>query len=182
MDFEFKSGSLPEIPLDVKITGLSHLDYDKRLIRKALNQGGAEVRKAARRLVSRRAISHPGEFPGQDSGALMRSIQIYKRGTRGGWVKIGPTKTEEMSVFYPAFLFYGVRGLGRIQKLAPGEGRGKSNRRGRGERAALKAQMAAITDYSVAARGNYMAAALDQKREALRAMLRAALPGAIKPR
>ncbi|GEM_PF-1868025 len=182
MDFQLKSGSLPEIPLDVKVFGLSHIDYDKKLILKALNQGAAEVRKAARRLVSRRAISNPGEFPGKDSGALMRSIKIYKRGSRGGWVKVGPTKSSEMNVFYPAFLFYGTRGLGRIQKLAEGEGLGVSNRRGRGQRAALQAERSASGNCVVAKRANYMESALLQKRESIQAMLRSSLPGALKPR
>jgi hypothetical protein len=96
-----------DLKLSVGLAGHSMIDYDKRKIRKVLNEGGAEIRKAARRLVARRGISNPGDFPGRDSGALMRSIKVYKRGTRGGWVKVGPTKTAEMGAFYPAFLFYG---------------------------------------------------------------------------
>lgn len=134
------------LQLDVMLAGHSMIDFEKSKIRRALNQGGAEVRKAARRLVARRAISSPGEFPGRESGALMRSIKVYKRGTRGGWVKVGPTKSSEMNVFYPAFLFYGSANTG----LAP--------------------------------RRNYMTAALEQKRESVRANFRAALPGALKPR
>ena len=97
-----------DLKLSVGLVGHSMIDYDKRKIRQVLNQGGAEIRKAARRLVARRGISNPGDFPGRDSGALMRSIKVYMRGTRGGWVKVGPTKTDEMGkYFYPAFLFYG---------------------------------------------------------------------------
>ena len=144
MDTERSSGSLGGIGLGVGLFGHTMIDFDKKKIRKVLNQEGGEVRKAARRLVSRRAISHPGEFPGKDSGALMRSIKVYKRGTRGGWVKIGPTKTAEMGAFYPAFLFYG-------------------------------------TDF-FDPRANYMVVALDQRRSQAQANIRAALPGALKPR
>ena len=102
-----------DLKLSVGLVGHSMIDYDKRKIRQVLNQGGAEIRKAARRLVARRGISNPGDFPGRDSGALMRSIKVYKRGTRGGWVKVGPTKTAEMgNAFYPAFLFYGADKIG----------------------------------------------------------------------
>lgn len=107
MDSDRATGTGDAFNLDVMITGHKLIDFDKRKLRKALLVGGAEVRKQARRLVSRRAISQPGEYPGKDSGALARSIKIYKRGSRGGYVKVGPTKTAEMSAFYPAFLFYG---------------------------------------------------------------------------
>lgn len=83
------------------------IDYDRRGMRRALNRGAAEVRKEARRLVARRAVSAAGEFPGVDSGTLRRGIGIVRRGSKGGWVKIGVRKTEGMADFYPAFLFYG---------------------------------------------------------------------------
>ncbi len=145
MDDQRSSGASGGIGLDVMLTGHSMIDFDKRKVRKALNSGAAEVRKAARRLVSRRAISNPGDFPGRDSGALMRSIKVYARGTRGGWVKVGPTKTAEMSVFYPAFLFYG-------------------------------------TSNGLVKRANFMAEALDQKREGVRSNIRTALSAALQPR
>ena len=83
------------------------IDYDRRGMRRALNRGAAEVRKEARRLVARRAVSAAGEFPGVDSGTLRRGIGIVKRGSKGGWVKIGVRKIAGMDDFYPAFLFYG---------------------------------------------------------------------------
>lgn len=137
---------MSDIEYGVMLKGHSLIDFDKKRVRKALNQGGGEVRKAARRLVARRAISNPGEFPGMSSGALMRSIKIYKRGSKGGYVKIGPTKTAEMTMFYPAFLYYG------------------SVKTGLGKRA------------------NYMTAALEQKREVVRSIIRSALMSSLKPR
>ena len=82
------------------------VDYDRKAMRKALREGGGEIRKEARRLLSRRAVSAPGEIPGMQSGMLRRAIGIVSVGSRGGWVKVGP-KTIKGSVFYPAFLFYG---------------------------------------------------------------------------
>lgn len=137
---------MSDIEYSVMLAGHSMIDFDKRKIRKALVQGGGDVRKEARRLISRRAISNPGEFPGMLSGATKRSIKIYKRGSRGGYVKIGPTKTAEMNVFYPAFLFYGSSkiNLGR--------------------------------------RGNYMVAALENRRDGVRANLRTAMSESLIPR
>lgn len=93
----------------VSFTGHSRIDFDEKQVRKAMRQLGADVRKTAQRLVARKAISHAGEFPGKQSGALQRSIKA--RVSRPGFlVRIAPTKTSEMQDFYPAFLGYGVRG------------------------------------------------------------------------
>lgn len=95
---------------NVTIEGHSRIDFAKQRIRKTLRQLGADVRKEARRLVARRAISGAGEYPGRQSGALMRSIKA--RVSRSGFlVRISPTRTEEMGKdFYPAYLNYGVAG------------------------------------------------------------------------
>lgn len=99
------------INVTATIVGHSRIDFDKRAIKKTLRQEGGQVRKLARRLVARRAISGPGQMPGRDSGVLMRSIKV-KVSSGGFWAKVAPYKTSEMKVFYPAFLFYGTsRGL-----------------------------------------------------------------------
>jgi len=101
-------GDIGGIEVNATIIGHSKIDFDKRIIRKVLRKEGGEVRKIARRLVARRGISSPGDFPGRDSGALFRSIKS-KVSSGGFWVKIAPQKTAEMGKdFYPAFLFYGT--------------------------------------------------------------------------
>lgn len=94
------------IVINVGLTGHKTIDYDRKAMRKALREGGGLVRKEARRLLSRRAISAPGEIPGMQTGALKRAIGIVSRGSKGGWVKIG-VRAIKGSIFYPAFLFYG---------------------------------------------------------------------------
>lgn len=159
------------------------IDYDRRLMRRALAKGAAVIRKEARRLVSRRAIlNQTGEYPGMVTGLLRRSIGVVSKGTWGGWVKIGVKKPAAMKDFYPAFLFYGVKKLGKIQRLAPGEGRGASNRRRRGDRAKLVAERKANTGFIVAPRGNYMLDALQSKRAVVKAMVQAELKNALVPR
>jgi hypothetical protein len=104
------------IRMDVGLQFHKIIDYDRKKMRRALNEGANEVRKEARRLLSRKALaSRPGEMPAMQSGRLMRSIGTVKRGSKGGWVKIGP-RTIKGSVFYPAFLFYGAPKIGLAKR------------------------------------------------------------------
>lgn len=98
---------MSSIEVHATLAGHTRLDFDKRLIKRALRQQGGEIRKEARRLVARRAISGAGDMPGRDSGVLWRSIKV-KVSSGGFWARVSPFKTSEMKVFYPAFLYYGV--------------------------------------------------------------------------
>ncbi len=91
------------------------IDFDKKKLRGALTKGGADVRKEARRLLARRAVSAPGDMPGELTGRLKRSIGVVSKGSGGGWVKIGP-RTIKGSIFYPAFLFYGSPKTGLVKR------------------------------------------------------------------
>lgn len=99
------------LELAVGLAGHKIIDYDRRAMRKALVRGAADVRKEARRMLARKAVSQPGEVPGMQSGELRRSIGVVSRGSRGGWVKVAP-RTIKGSDFYPAFLFYGSPSTG----------------------------------------------------------------------
>lgn len=145
MDKETSQGNLGGVELQVGLEFHKTIDYDRKAMRKALVRGAAEVRKQARRLVSRRSISLAGDFPGSQSGALKRSIGIVSKGSKGGWVKVG-VRSIPNSVFYPAFLFYGSPKTG-LEK-----------------------------------RANFMTAALDEKRESVRSMIRDALKNSLVPR
>lgn len=102
--------------IDVGLEFHKTIDFDKKKLRGALTKGGADVRKEARRLLARRAVSAPGEVPGEVTGRLKRAIGVVSRGTGGGWVKIAP-RTIKGSAFYPAFLFYGSK-KNNLQKRA----------------------------------------------------------------
>lgn len=173
--------SLGGLEIQVGLDYHKTIDYDRKKMRAALVRGAGTVRKEARRLVNRRTVSKPGESPGRKTGGLWRAIGVVSRGTKGGWVKIGP-KTISNRVFYPAFLFHGVKRQERIGRLAPGEGVGASNRRRRGARAALEAARRASNSYRLAPRANYMELALQSKRDVVRAEAREALKGALVPR
>ena len=182
MEHEFVKGGYGGTEVHVGLAFHKTIDYDRRVLRRAMVKGAGVIRKEARRLVSRRAISSPGEDPGVQSGLLRRSIGVVSKGSRGGWIKIGVRKPQQMKDFYPAFLFYGVKRLGKIGRLAPGQGHGKSNRRGRGERAAIVAERRSSTGFVVAPRANYMTESLAAKREVVQSMIRASLKDALVPR
>lgn len=93
----------------VDTSGFKVVKLEKREVRRALVKSGQLVRKSARRLVSRRAVSGAGQFPGKRTGTLARSIR-YKVSKPGLLVRVLPFKIAGMKEFYPAFLHYGVRG------------------------------------------------------------------------
>lgn len=182
MDSDYVKSGYGGVEIHVGLKYHSYIDYDRKALRRAMVKGAGEVRKEARRLIARRAISAAGEFPGSSTGTLRKAIGVVSKGSRGGWIKVGVKKTAGMDHFYPAFLFYGTKGQGKIQRLAPGEGRGKSNRRKRGARAAIVADRKSSTGYIVAPRANYMTAALAAKGDHIRETIQAALRNALVPR
>lgn len=116
MDRQTTTGNLGGFEAQVGLEFHKTIDYDRRLMRRSLVKGAAVIRKEARRLISRRAISAPGEMPGRESGALHRAVGIVSRGSKGGWVKVGVRKTAEMKFFYPAPLFYGSAKTGLAKR------------------------------------------------------------------
>lgn len=89
-------------------SGFTRFDFDGKKLRPAIRKVANEVRKEARALISRRAVSQPGGFPGKDSGEMQSSVKV-KVGRSGYWATIKPTRTEKMDVYYPAFVVYGHR-------------------------------------------------------------------------
>lgn len=107
MEEQSSTGNVGGIQLEVGLRFHKIIDYDRKSLRKAMREGAAQVRKEARRIVSRRAISVAGDFPGSRTGTLKRAIGIVGKGSKGGWIKVGVRKSKQMKEFYPAFLFYG---------------------------------------------------------------------------
>lgn len=91
--------------------GFKFFDFDKKVIRKALREVGRDVRKESRQLISKRAVSRPGEPPGKQSGELQRSVKAtLSKSGHSVWIR--PAKTSKMRDFYPAFVIFGHRGPG----------------------------------------------------------------------
>lgn len=89
--------------------GFKFFDFDKKVIKRGLRNVGRDIRKEARQLISRKAVSAPGDFPGKDTGVMSKSIKAtVSRSGHSVWIR--PTKTAGMRDFYPAFVIYGHRG------------------------------------------------------------------------
>lgn len=88
--------------------GFKRIDYDPKVMRKAIKRVAKDVREEARKLISRKAVSLPGTFPGKDTGEMQRSIQI-EMSKSGYSAVVRPTQTKEMKEYYPAFVVYGHR-------------------------------------------------------------------------
>ena len=101
------------IKFSVHVEGesLDRADFDKKRVRKIMRTVGQKVQTDARRLVSRRAVSKGGQYPGRRSGTLFRATK-YKVSRSGFLVTIAPRATNGTTKnggFYPAILYYGVR-------------------------------------------------------------------------
>lgn len=149
--------------------------FDKREIRKGMRRVG--------KLVTQRAQMNLALGKGQDgypvnrTGATLESIK-FKVSRSGFLVKIAPRKTGAMKDFYPAYLHYGVKKGRRLEKLAPGKGKGKSNRRAAGARASALADRAA-GEWRITPRDNYMADALQDSSSDVQSILAAAFAAAL---
>ncbi|WP_455913039.1 hypothetical protein [Pseudomonas syringae] len=135
------------------------LDFDKKEIRKAMRKAGVLVRAEGRKLVSKRAVSEKGQYPGMRMGRLRRSIK-YRVSRAGFLVKIEPQKTADMKGFYPAYLWYGVR---------RGAKRGKSHKK-----------QEATGAWRIEPRENYMVDALNNRADDVRSILKRAFAEALR--
>lgn len=88
--------------------GFKRIDYDAKALKQPLRKSGNAVRKIARKMISRKAVSEAGQFPGKQTGTMQKSIKV-KLSKYGYSVAVYPTKTQAMPVYYPAFVVYGHR-------------------------------------------------------------------------
>ena len=149
--------------------------FDKRKIRAGMRKVGLLiVQRAQMNLVLGKGQVG---YPVNRTGATVESV-TYKVSRSGFLVRISPTKTSAMEEFYPAYLHYGVKKGRKLGKLAPGQGKGRSNRRARGERAAAMAERAA-GEWRIKPRDNYMADALQDSASQVQSILSAAFANAL---
>lgn len=88
--------------------GYRKIDYDPKALKQPLRTSGNAVRKIARKMISREAVSEAGQFPGKQTGEMAKSIKV-KVSKSGYSVAVYPTKTQAMPAYYPAFVVYGHR-------------------------------------------------------------------------
>ncbi|PTT31899.1 hypothetical protein [Pseudomonas sp. HMWF021] len=149
--------------------------FDKKQIRAGMRKVGLLVtQRAQMNLVLGKGQAG---YPVNRTGATVESVS-YKVSRSGFLVRISPTKTSAMEDFYPVYLHYGVKKGRRLGKLAPGMGKGKSNRRARGDRAAALAERAA-GEWRIKPRDNYMADALQDSASQVQSILSSAFAKAL---
>lgn len=149
--------------------------FDKRKIRAGMRKVGLLiVQRAQMNLVLGKGQDG---YPVNRTGATVESV-TYKVSRSGFLVRISPTKTSAMEEFYPAYLHYGVKKGRKLGRLAPVQGKGKSNRRARGDRAAAMAERAA-GEWRIKPRDNYMADALQDSASQVQSILSAAFANAL---
>lgn len=88
--------------------GYRKIDYDPKALKQPLRKSGNAVRNIARKMISRKAVSEAGQFPGKQTGEMAKSIKV-KVSKSGYSVAVYPTKTQAMPAYYPAFVVYGHR-------------------------------------------------------------------------
>ena len=169
-----------------KIGGYLHIEgwetfdrelFNRRKVRAGFRKAGQIVAAEAKmQLILARGA---GGYPVYRTGRLTDSIKA-KVSRPGFMVRVSPRMTPAMGEhFYPAYLHYGVRSGAKVKALPKGQGRGKSNRRGRGERQAAVAARRA-TGWRVAPRANYMVNALEDTAPRVRQVLIRAFTSALK--
>lgn len=149
--------------------------FDKRKIRTGMRKIGLLITQRAQMNL----VLGKGQdgYPVNRTGATVESVS-FKVSRSGFLVRISPTKTSAMEEFYPAYLHYGVKKGRKLGKLAPGKGKGKSNRRAVGARAAAVAERAA-GEWRIKPRDNYMADALQDSSSQVQSILSAAFAAAL---
>ncbi|WP_449102169.1 hypothetical protein [Pseudomonas extremaustralis] len=149
--------------------------FDKRKIRAGMRKVGLLITQKAQMNLA--LGGGQDGYPTTRTGATVESIS-FKVSRSGFLVRISPTKTTAMEDFYPAYLHYGVKKGKRLGKLAPGMGKGKSNRRAKGARAAALAERAS-GEWRIKPRDNYMADALQDSSSQVESILKAAFAAAL---
>jgi len=149
--------------------------FDKRKVRAGMRKIGKLVTQRAQMNLA--LGKGQAGYPVNRTGATLESIK-FKVSRSGFLVKIAPSKTSAMKEFYPTYLHYGVKQGRRLGKLAPGKGRGKSNRRAAGARAAALSERTAGA-WRIRPHDNYMADALQDSSASIQSILSAAFAAAL---
>lgn len=143
--------------------------FDKRKVRAAMRKAGRVV--AIRAKLNLALAGSGSNYPRKISGVLRDSINM--RVSRSGFmVKVMPDKTSGMKDYYPAYLHYGVRQGASIYHT-----NGKKNSEAKIQKL-LPAQKK--RGWRITPRANYIADALEDENERVRAVLAAGFAAALR--
>lgn len=143
--------------------------FDKRKVRAGMRKAGRLVAQRAQLALA--LAKGADNYPVSRTGTTVDSIRV-KLSRSGFLVRVAPQKTSGMREYYPAYLHYGVKRGSRVRGLASGK------RRARGKRAELIAARLS-GEWRIKPRANYMADALEDTREDVQRILKAAFTRAM---
>lgn len=144
--------------------------FDKRKVRAGMRKAGRLVAQRAQLALA--LAKGRDNYPVSRTGTTVDAIKV--RLSRSGFlVRVAPQKTSGMKDFYPAFLHYGVKRGARVRGLGKGV-----KRRKRGKRAELIAARQS-GEWRIKPRANYMADALEDTRDDVQRILKAAFARAL---
>lgn len=91
--------------------GFKRVDYDKSSVRKSLRASASGLIKLTRKMISRKAVSKPGEFPGMKTGRMKAAVtsKVSKSGYSVAVFPCMGKKKKALPIYYPAFVIYGHR-------------------------------------------------------------------------
>lgn len=148
--------------------------FDKKQIRKGMRKAGQVVsRRAQLNLALARGQNN---YPVSRTGRTVESIKF--RVSRAGFlVKIAPRKTPDMKDYYPAYLHYGVKQGARLSRVKAGQAVNQAARDR--ERRKLR-QARKGNGWLIAPRANYMEDALQDEKDQVQSILKAAFAAALR--
>ncbi|MGN0896357.1 MAG: hypothetical protein ACI4NC_06285 [Succinivibrio sp.] len=90
--------------------GLDALDFDRKTVMKSVREATKIVQKTAKRYISTRSVSKPGEIPGRRTGRMRRAVKChYSKRKDRLWGRVQVDTIQDSDVFYPAVLMYGKK-------------------------------------------------------------------------
>ena len=106
-DFKVKSHGTMSLAVSFP-EGLLHTDLDRKTVMTGLADVNKKWRQTAKRLLSTKGVSKPGEFPGKKTGRMRRAVKIHKaKKTEKMWVRTQVDSFKDVPMWYPAPLTYG---------------------------------------------------------------------------
>lgn len=100
-----------KLPLDFAVSipkELDHTDFDRSVMMKALTDIGKGIRLTARRKLSSKTPSQPGQYPGKRTGRMMKAVKVHKAKRKDKyWIRVQVDSFKDRHFWYPAPLTSG---------------------------------------------------------------------------
>lgn len=100
-----------KIPLNFDVSmpkELDSTDFDRKIMMKSLTDIGKDIRLVARRKLSSKTTSKPGQYPAKRTGRMMKSVKVHKAKLKDKyWIRVQIDSFKDQHMWYPAPLVRG---------------------------------------------------------------------------